>query len=102
MNIDDFGTWDGLGFGNVPPGFYYALAIPASEVTTLSDGTPFQIKAAAFHTWVTDSSVVPVFGEAMLTTGTLTVDPGLPAMGNSEHQPGRAVGPDDRVRGPGQ
>jgi hypothetical protein len=75
MNVDDFGTRDFFGY-SVPPGSYYAVAIPASEVTALSQGKPFLIKAAAFDTIVADASVVPVFREAILTTGTFTVDPG--------------------------
>jgi hypothetical protein len=81
INIDDFGTLDSFGYGGAPPGSYYAVAIPASEVTALSQGKPFAIKAAAFDTLVADSSVVPVFSEALLTTGTFTVDPGPPVTG---------------------
>jgi hypothetical protein len=82
MNIDDFGTVDFVGY-SVPPGFYYAVAIPATEVTALSQGKPFLIKAAAFHTYPLNRSVVPVFSEAILTTGTFTVDPGPPAVGTA-------------------
>jgi hypothetical protein len=83
MNIDDFGTLDFFGYTGAPPGLYYAVAIPASEVTALSQGRPFLIKAAAFDTLVVDSSVVPVFAEATLTTGTFTVDAGPPATGTA-------------------
>jgi hypothetical protein len=75
MNVDDFGTRNFFGY-SVPPGFYYAVAIPAAEVTALSQGKPFLIKAAAFDTITWDLAVVPVFSEAILTTGTFAVDPG--------------------------
>jgi hypothetical protein len=83
MNIDDFGTGNFPGYFGVPPGFYYAVAIPVAEVTALSQGKPFLIKAAAFDTIVADASVVPVFSEAILTSGTLTVDAGPPATGTA-------------------
>jgi matrixin len=83
MNVDDFGTRNFSGYAGVPPGSYYAVAIPASEVTALSQGKPFLIKAAAFDTLVADASVVPVFAEAILTAGTFAVDPGPPASGTA-------------------
>ena len=79
MNVDGFGTRNFVGYTGVPPGAYYAVAIPATEVAALSRGKRFEIKAAAFDTIALDSSVVPVFSEAILTTGTLAVSPGSPA-----------------------
>jgi len=71
LNINNFGTRDFFGFANVTPGFYYAVRVPASQLAELTKRGNLVIQAAAFDTIVTDASVLPVFGEAILTTGTV-------------------------------
>jgi hypothetical protein len=72
INIDNFGSRDFIGFTGVPPGFYYAVQIPASQISAVNPGGDLLIQAAAFDTSVSDASVVPVFAEATLTTGTVS------------------------------
>jgi len=72
INLNNFGSRDFVGLTGKPPGFYYAVQIPASQISAASPGGDLLIQAAAFDTFVFDASVVPVFAEATLTTGTVT------------------------------
>ena len=67
----NFGGLDSVGFTGVPAGFWYAVRIPAAQVTALSPST---IHTGLFNTFVANASVVPVFARAQLTTG--SVNPG--------------------------
>ena len=73
LNINNFDTLNAFGFGNVPGGRYYAVRIPAAQVTALLATVPASSKLSLHSllipTLVVDSSVVPVFAQAMLTTG---------------------------------
>lgn len=71
-NIDNFGSLDSRGFTGAPAGRYYAVRIPASQVTALAP--ELLVKAGNFVTGVADASVIPLFAEAMLTTGTVSAD----------------------------
>ena len=74
LNINNFDALNAFGFSNSPPGRYYAVRVPAAQVTTLLSSVPPTSKLALhsllFQTVVVDASVVPVFAEAMLATGT--------------------------------
>ncbi len=74
VNINNFGNRNFVGFTGAPGHLIYAVRIPASQVSTIASARGGQIgfHAALFDTFVTDASVVPVFAEAMLTTGSVT------------------------------
>jgi hypothetical protein len=70
INISNFGSRDFIGFTGQPAGSYYAVRIPASQISGLNPGGDLYIQEALYDTFVVDSSVVPVFAEATLATGT--------------------------------
>jgi hypothetical protein len=72
VNINNFGTRDFVGFTASPPGRYYAVQIPASQITAVNPGGDLYIQMANFDTVISDASVVPRFAEATLTTGTVS------------------------------
>ncbi|HSK79142.1 MAG TPA: hypothetical protein VLQ45_22000 [Thermoanaerobaculia bacterium] len=72
ININNFGTRDFVGFTLSPGGRYYAVRIPASQITAIAPGEDIYIHAAAFETILADASVVPLFAEATLTTGSVS------------------------------
>ena len=87
LNINNFDALGGIGFINTPPGLYYAVRIPAAQVTALLAAIPstsqVSLHSVLFDTYVVDNSVVPVFARAMLATGSAsgtvaTIDLGLP------------------------
>jgi hypothetical protein len=71
-NINNFGTRDFIGFTGSGAGLYYAVQIPASQITAIYPGEDIYIHAGAFDVVLTDNSVVPLFSEATLTTGTVS------------------------------
>ncbi|MFL6196909.1 MAG: matrixin family metalloprotease [Thermoanaerobaculia bacterium] len=82
-NIRNFGSRDFVGFTGSPGGRYYAVRFPASQISAFLPGQDILIHAGAFDTFVWDASTVPLFAEAMLTTGsaagaTATLDLGHP------------------------
>ncbi|HEY2293497.1 MAG TPA: matrixin family metalloprotease [Thermoanaerobaculia bacterium] len=72
VTISNFGSRDFVGFTGRPAGTYYALRVPASQITAVNPGGDFYIQAGLFETFVFDRSVVPVFAEADLVTGTVS------------------------------
>lgn len=70
-DIESFGTLDSIGFTGVPAGTWYAVRIPAAQITAANPST---IHTGLFDTFVGNASVVPVFARAQLATG--SVDPG--------------------------
>ena len=72
INVNNFGTRDFVGFTGSPAGRYYAVRIPASQIAAINPGGQIYIQAAAYDTFVSDASVVPVFAEAALATGTVS------------------------------
>lgn len=74
FNLGSFGTRDFVGFVNSTPGRYYAVQVPASQISAFLPGQPILVQAALFDTTVVDASVSPVFSEVMLTTGTINPD----------------------------
>jgi hypothetical protein len=73
VNINYFGDRNFVGFPDASPGFYYAVHIPASKISEAADlaGGEIVFHSIAFDTVVADRSTVPVFGEAMLATGSI-------------------------------
>jgi hypothetical protein len=73
ININYFGDNNFFGFAGTPPGFYYAVHIPASKVSEAAAlaGGDIVFHSIGFHTAVFDRSTVPVFAEAMLATGSI-------------------------------
>ena len=72
ININNFGTRDFVGFTGSPGGRYYAVRIPASQITAIAPGEDIYIHAAAFETILADQSVAPLFAEATLATGSVS------------------------------
>jgi hypothetical protein len=73
ININYFGDINGFGYTNASPGFYYAVHIPASKVSEAAAlaGGRIIFHSITFDTFLFDRSTVPVFGEAMLATGSI-------------------------------
>ena len=70
-----FGSLDFVGFTGSNPGDVYAVRIPGGDVqaalASLEDGILHGIK---YRTTVFDASVVPIFAEAALATGSVSAD----------------------------
>jgi hypothetical protein len=73
-NLNNFGALTNIGFTGAAPGTYYAVQVPASQITGVNPGGELLIQGVAFDTYVADASVVPVFNKAMLTTGVVNPD----------------------------
>jgi hypothetical protein len=71
-NISNFGSRDFVGLTGLPAGSYYAVQFPASQLSAINPGGDIVIQEGTFDTVVFDASVVPVFAEAILTTGTVS------------------------------
>jgi hypothetical protein len=95
INIDNFGSRDLVGFTAVPPGFYFAVQIPASQISAVNPGGDLLIQAGAFDTFVLDASVVPTFAEATLTTGTISGSTATLDLAHPLARQTRFVGQDD-------
>jgi hypothetical protein len=74
INVANFGNRNFVGFTGVAPGTYYAVRIPAAQIAAINPGQPIVAQALGFNTNVADASVVPIFAEALLTTGTVNPD----------------------------
>ncbi|MGH8086226.1 MAG: matrixin family metalloprotease [Lysobacter sp.] len=61
------------GFTDLGPGSYYVVRVPIETVIE-AFGRDFAVQSALFETRVVDSSTVPNFAEAMLTTGRVDAD----------------------------
>lgn len=72
VNLSNFGSRDFVGFTGQPAGSYYAVRIPASQISAVNPGGDLYIQEALYDMFVVDSSVVPVFAEADLVTGTVS------------------------------
>jgi hypothetical protein len=72
INLSNFGSRDFIGFTSAAPGTYYAVRVPAGQITAVNPGGNLYIQEAAYDTFIVDSSVVPVFAEADLVTGTVS------------------------------
>jgi hypothetical protein len=72
INISNFGSRNFFGLSALPPGGYYAVRIPASQISAINPGGDLYIQEALYDTYVVDLSVVPVFAEATLATGTVS------------------------------
>jgi hypothetical protein len=71
IDIANYGSLDRLGFDTASPGTYYAVRIPRDQILAAyaAANNDAVIQGAAFLTGAADSSTVPVFAEALLTTG---------------------------------
>lgn len=72
VTLSNFGSRDFIGFTAQPAGSYYAVRVPASQISAVNPGGDLYIQEALFDTYVVDASVVPVFAEADLVTGTVS------------------------------
>jgi hypothetical protein len=72
ISISNFGTRDFVGFTGQAAGSYYAVRVPASQISAINPGGDLYIQEALYDTFVSDASVVPVFAEASLVTGTVS------------------------------
>jgi hypothetical protein len=66
-----FGALNGIGFRDAPAGLYYAVRVPAADVSAVNPGGDIFAHSVVFETFLFDASTVPVYAEAMLTTGTI-------------------------------
>src|SRR5262249_4163296 len=76
VKIANYGSFDERGFATAKPGTYYAVRIPRGQLHDfdLLVGKDGLIQGGAFLTGVEDSSVVPIFSEALFTTGVVNAD----------------------------
>lgn len=72
VQIANFGARDFVGFTGAPAGRYYAVRIPASQITALDPGGDLVMQAATFLTFQSDASVAPVYAEATIAKGTVS------------------------------
>jgi hypothetical protein len=93
VNISNYGEVGFYGFANHA---IFAQRIPGSQIAAANGGQDILIQAAAFHTAPADASIVPVFAEAVLTTGVVNPDGTATINLNSPlDQISRFVGQDD-------
>lgn len=71
ININNFGNRNFVGFTALVPGRLYAVQVPAAQIAAVNPGGKLLIQGVAFDTTVPNASVVPVFAQAVLTTGTV-------------------------------
>ena len=77
INVNRFGAATAIGITASPPGRYSCPSHPCGDpIAAINPGQEILVKSFAFHTFVVDTSVVPTFATAMLTTGTVDVDTG--------------------------
>jgi len=76
IDLANYGSLDSLGSKTAQPGTYYAVRIPTSQVLQAYASVHEKaiIQGGAFMTGAADSSTVPVFGEALFTTGRVNPD----------------------------
>jgi hypothetical protein len=75
FSISNFGAPTNIGFINPPAGgFIYAVAFPAAQIAAISPGTDLFLHTGLFGTFQVDASVVPLFAQALLTTGVINPD----------------------------
>jgi len=72
ITIANFGTRDFVGFTGQPAGSYYAVRVPASQIAAVLPGQKIAIHAAQYDNALADASVVPLWAEATLTTGSVS------------------------------
>jgi hypothetical protein len=72
VEIANYGSRDFVGFTGATPGRYYAVRIPASQLSVLDPPGHLVMQAATFQTYLWDASVAPVYAEATLATGTVS------------------------------
>ena len=72
INIGNFGSRDFVGFTGQAAGSYYAVRIPASQISAINPGGDIYIQEALYDTFHFDASVPPTFAEAALVTGTVS------------------------------
>ena len=97
VNINNFGNLNFVGFTGVPGGAIYAVRVPASQITTVAAtlGDKVGFHSMEFHTYVADASVVPVFAEAMLATGSVTGTTAAVNLSEPLDAVGRFIGQDN-------
>jgi hypothetical protein len=73
--LSGFGARTNIGFINAPAGgFIYAVAFPASQISTINPDGQIVIQAGLFDTVMLDASVPAIFAQAALTTGVINPD----------------------------
>ncbi len=79
ININNFGNRNFIGFTGQPAGGYYAVRIPAAQVSAAiaAAGGTAVLHSILYDTGVVDASAPALFAEAMLTTGSVNADGSL-------------------------
>lgn len=72
INIANFGSRDFVGFTGQAAGSYYAVRVPASQISAINPGGDLYIQEALYDTFHFDQSIVPTYAEASLVTGTVS------------------------------
>jgi hypothetical protein len=72
INISNFGSRDFVGFTGQAAGSYYAVRVPAAQISAINPGGDIYIQEALYDTFHFDGSEVPTFAEAALVTGTVS------------------------------
>lgn len=80
IKIANFGNRNFIGFTGQAGGSFYAVRIPASQISAILPGEDIYIQAALFETSLIDASTVPFWAEAMLTTGSVDAVTGAAAV----------------------
>lgn len=80
IKIANFGNRNFIGFTGQAGGSFYAVRIPASQISGVLPGEDIYIQAALFETSLIDASTVPFWAEAMLTTGSVDAVTGAAAV----------------------
>jgi hypothetical protein len=71
-NVNELDTVASFVLINIQPhGNLLAVRVPREQVLAVDEGRGILIQAATFGTWPLDTSVVPTFASAMITTGTV-------------------------------
>jgi Matrixin len=76
IRIANFGNRNFIGFTLQAGGSHYAVRIPASQISAVLPGQDIYIQAGLFETSLVDASTVPMWAEAMLTTGSVDATTG--------------------------
>jgi Matrixin len=74
FTISPFGDINSFGYTNAAPGTYYAVRVPADVVAAINPDADIVAQSVAFYTLTRTWSTVPIFEEAMLTTGVVNAD----------------------------
>jgi hypothetical protein len=71
FNLANYRALAAIGFVNSPPGRYFAVRVPASQIASITGTAPYLVHGALFNTYLLDASTPALYSEALVTTGTV-------------------------------